>query len=264
MRVGVVWGRAGLGLLFASVGWAQAIDTRESSFERMQPSTQALQRDDTQNPAMLWVQSGRLAWSMPPTASSTPSAKACAHCHGNIDQLKGVATGYPKFSQPMGRVVNLSQRINQCRVEHQQQAAWPPEHETLLGIEAAIAKVSRGQALAPMSANVSPPLQASQDRGQVLFGTRIGQINLSCRDCHSTLAGQRLGGSPIVQGHPTAYPIYRLAWDNMGSLQRRIRSCMTAVRAQPFEFGAQELIDIEAHLARRAQGMASESPGVRP
>lgn len=254
-----VWGLiAALGVgVGAAPASAQPPDPRTSSFESMQPGTQNLQRDDTQNPAMLWVQTGTLAWSKPPDLSS----KACAHCHGDIDQLKGVATSYPKFSAAMGRVTPLSARINHCRVEHQKQPPWPPEHEILLGIEAALAKASRGM---PIQEVTSPQLQAAQARGQSLFNTRIGQINLSCRDCHTSLAGQRLGGQPIVQAHPTAYPIYRLAWDNMASLQRRVRSCMSAVRAEAYPYGAQELTDIEAFLAKRAQGMPSESPGVRP
>ena len=33
----------------------KAPDTRRSGYEDMRPSTQAMQRDDAQNPAMLWV-----------------------------------------------------------------------------------------------------------------------------------------------------------------------------------------------------------------
>ena len=51
-------------------------------------------------------------------------------------------------------------------------------------------------------------------------------------------AGRRLGGSPIPQAHPTGYPIYRLEWQGLGSLQRRLRDCMTGVRAEPFAWGA--------------------------
>lgn len=50
----------------------------------------------------------------------------------------------------------------------------------------------------------------------------------------------------------------------MGSLQRRLRNCMTGVRAQPYAFGAQELVELELYLAERARGMPLEAPGVRP
>ena len=39
---------------------------------------------------------------------------------------------------------------------------------------------------------------------------------------------------------------------------------MTGVRSEPFAYGAAEYIEIELFLARRAAGMALESPAVRP
>lgn len=42
----------------------------------------------------------------------------------------------------------------------------------------------------------------------------------------------------IPQAHPTGYPIYRLEWQSMGSLQRRLRNCMTGVRAEPYAYGS--------------------------
>ena len=47
-------------------------------------------------------------------------------------------------------------------------------------------------------------------QGQALYGMRMGQLNLSCTQCHDERAGQRLGGSVLVQGHATGYPTYRL------------------------------------------------------
>ena len=85
-----------------------------------------------------------------------------------------------------------------------------------------------------------------------------------CRDCHDKLAGKKLGGNTIPQGHATGYPIYRLEWQSVGSLQRRLRGCMTAVRAEPYASGASELVALEAFLAKRSAGMIIESPAVRP
>jgi sulfur-oxidizing protein SoxA len=50
----------------------------------------------------------------------------------------------------------------------------------------------------------------------------------------------------------------------MGSLQRRLRGCMTGVRAEPFAYGSAEFIAIEAYLMERARGMVVETPGIRP
>ncbi len=103
-----------------------------------------------------------------------------------------------------------------------------------------------------------------RERGQQRFVQRLGQLQLSCAQCHDNNAGGRLGGSVIPQAHPAGYPVYRLEWQALGSLQRRLRNCMTGVRAEPFAYGAQELVELELYLAARAKGMQMETPAVRP
>ena len=102
------------------------------------------------------------------------------------------------------------------------------------------------------------------DLGSGLFHRRQGQLNLSCSQCHDDNWGKRLAGAVIPQAHPTGYPIYRLEWQSLGSLQRRLRNCMTGVRAEPYEYGATEAVALELYLMARARGMALETPAVRP
>jgi sulfur-oxidizing protein SoxA len=116
----------------------------------------------------------------------------------------------------------------------------------------------------PISPTDDVQLGPAHERGLHLFQQRIGQLNLSCAQCHDGNWGKRLGSSLIPQAHPNGYPVYRLEWQGMGSLQRRLRNCMTGVRAEPYAYGAQELVDIEVYLAGRAKGMPLEAPGVRP
>jgi sulfur-oxidizing protein SoxA len=68
----------------------------------------------------------------------------------------------------------------------------------------------------------------------------------------------------IPQGHPTGYPIYRLEWQGMGSLQRRLRGCLTGVRAEPFAADSDEFTALELFLMQRAAGLPVETPAVRP
>ena len=75
--------------------------------------------------------------------------------------------------------------------------------------------------------------------------------------------GQQLRGQPISQGHSNAYPAYRLEWQAVGSLQRRLRNCNIGVRAEPYPYGAQEYVNLELFLAWRASGLRIETPGVR-
>lgn len=236
---------------------AAPVDTRRSGLLDMGPATQALQRDDTQNPAMLWVQEGQALWSRP----AGTSGRSCADCHGDANKsLRGVATRYPRFDAAQGRPVGLGDRIASCRVR-QGAPAPSAESQERLALEAYVAMQSRGLPIAP---DDDARLAPFRERGRQRYEQRIGQLDLSCAQCHDALAGGRLGGSLIPQGHATGYPIYRLEWQALGSLQRRLRNCMSGVRAEPYAYDAVELIELELHLMQRARGMLLESPAVRP
>ena len=237
---------------------AQPADTRRSGFDAMSPALQAMQRDDAQNPAMLWVKDAELLWAR----SAGQSGKSCADCHGPVaSSMRGVAARYPVFDEAGARPINLGQRINQCVQQRQQTPALAAESAALLGLETLVAQQSRGL---PLQLSSDARLAPFLAQGQALYGTRMGQLNLSCAQCHDARAGQRLGGSVLVQGHVSGYPTYRLEWQALGSLQRRLRNCMSGVRAEPFAYGSVELVALELFLARRSAGMLIESPAVRP
>ncbi|NBV89715.1 MAG: sulfur oxidation c-type cytochrome SoxA, partial [Betaproteobacteria bacterium] len=82
--------------------------------------------------------------------------------------------------------------------------------------------------------------------------------------CHNALAGRRLGGAVIPQAHPTGYPLYRLEWQAVGSLERRIRNCNVGVRATPLSVDSDEMKALVGYLAHRARGMPLEGMAVRP
>lgn len=237
---------------------AGSADQRRSGAAFMGESTRAMQRDDTQNPAMLWVAGGEAMWSAP----AGKNKQSCASCHGDARSgMRGVAARYPAFDALAKVPLNLSQKIQQCRQKRQQAEPFKPESEELLGLEALLALQSRGM---PQQPPQDARLKAPTERGKQLFFQRIGQINMSCAQCHDANWGKRLAGSAIPQGHANAYPIYRLEWQAMGSLQRRLRNCMSGVRADVPPYGAAELVELELYLAQRAAGMPLEAPGVRP
>ena len=231
---------------------------RMSGSAFMGPSTQAMQHDDSVNPAMLWVKEGETAW----RRGDEGNGKSCASCHGEAESaMRGVAARYPAFDAQAGRPINLGQRINQCRVRRQSAAALPAESDALLGLESYVALQSRGM---PAAAPDDARLQPYTERGQARWQQRMGQLNLSCAQCHDQHWGKRLGSSVIPQAHATGYPIYRLEWQAMGSLQRRLRNCLAGVRAAPYPAGSPELVELELYLAQRARGMEMEAPAVRP
>jgi sulfur-oxidizing protein SoxA len=229
-----------------------------SAFSMMSPELQAMQRDDSLNPGLLWVLDGQARWAR---AEGT-AGKACADCHGATPatSLRGVAAAYPAWDTATSRPVNLAERITACRSQYQG-VREPHAADALLALEAAVAHAARGL---PVSPAQDPQLQPWRARGQAVWQQRIGQLDLSCAQCHDERAGRRLGGSLIPPGHAAGYPTYRLEWQALGTLQRRIRNCNTGVRAEPWQPGSDDLRALEVFMAWRDRGLAVEAPAVRP
>lgn len=251
-------------LLYGNAALAQTSDrsalrppvsTQGTAFQSK--ATQALQADDGANPAMLWVGQGELLWSQPAGAST----KACASCHGDATQsMKGVAAHYPKFDTGANAVLNLEARINRCRTGHQQAPAFAYEGQDLLALTAYVTVQSRGQ---PKSVAIDGPAAADFERGRAFFKARQGQLNIACAQCHDDNVGKKLRGDTISQGQATGWPAYRLEWQSMGSLHRRLRACSLGVRAEILPYGSPDYVALELYLAWRANGLPLESPAVR-
>ena len=256
-----LWGLAGIAAAFGcSMVAAAGLEDGEkrSGFDFMTPETQALQADDTSNPGMLWVLQGEQLWQQPEGRANI----ACAGCHGDAAQtMRGVAARYPAFDEATGRPIDLAGRINSCRGADSRPSRWH-RNRTSCWRSPPMWRTSR--AACRLRRPPTPGSTPFRDKGRRLFQSRIGQLDLSCAACHDDNWGKRLGGSVIPQAHPNGYPLYRLEWQAVGSLQRRLRNCMIGVRAEPFAFGAPEFVDLELYLMERARGLPMETPAVRP
>lgn len=253
-RVLAPWLLAGMATLSAHADIP--LHERQSGTLLLSSSNRAIQEDLSQNPASFWLMEGETLWQQP----AGPKQQSCRSCHGEAQtSMKGVATRYPR--RVGERLMNLDDQINQCRQERQQQTPWKAESSPLLSLSVWVAHQSRGQAISDVD---DPALREDLKAGRQHFEQRMGQINLSCAQCHDQRWGQKLAGIVIPQAHPTGYPIYRLEWQSLGSLERRLRNCMNAVRAEPFASGALEWRQLELFLKWRARGMTVETPALRP
>ncbi len=231
---------------------------RRSGYEFMGRETRAMQDDDTANPGMLSVLEGEALWNR----KVGEAGKSCADCHGDASaSMKGVAARYPAYSPARGRPVDLEQRINSCRADRQKATPLAHESKDLLALTAYVARQSHGM---PVEIATDERTRPFLDAGRDIFQRRQGQLNLACANCHDDNWNGRLAGAPITQAQPTGYPLYRLEWQSLGSLQRRLRNCLIGMRAEPYAYGAPEFVDLELYLMWRARGLPVEAPAVRP
>ena len=229
---------------------------KRSGYTFAQPETQQMQDDDFENPAFLLVDAAVELWDTP----EGEAGKACADCHQDVESLEGVGTRYPVYHEASGKMMNLEQRINHCRMENMKAEAWKYDSNQLLGMTALVKLQSRGM---PMNVAIDGPAAPFYEKGKAFYNERRGQLDLACTHCHEDHAGQQLRANILSQGQPNGFPTYRLKWQNVGSLHRRLRGCNRQVRATPFKAGSEEYVNLELFISHRANGLPVETPSVR-
>lgn len=252
------WVAVCVALALPALAQQPATKTRtKSGIEYASADIRAMQADDFANPGMLWVARGEKLWNAP----SGRNKQSCAVCHQDAaSSMKGVAARYPRIDPATGKVINIEGRINACRERNQAADPLQYESEELLALAAYVAYQSRGM---PVTVAADAANRPNLDHGREIYYRRQGQMNLACTHCHEQNAGRKLLADTISEGHGNAYPAYRLEWQSVGSLHRRLRACYYGVRAVMPAFGSDELLDLELYLARRAAGLTVETPGVR-
>jgi sulfur-oxidizing protein SoxA len=242
--------------LFVVLGVGNA-QTRQSGLLFLTPQLQAMQRDPDTNPISLWHDQGQALWSA-----------QCTGCHPKTEAMKDVATRYPQLVAINGvhQLRNLEDQINACRQRTEHPAKSLEDAETL-SLSTWLHQQAKG-----LPINVQPPTadahaqatwQAALTQGTQRYATRLGRMNLACVHCHDGKVGTQLRAEVISPAHPTGFPIYRLNWQTLGSIDRRLRACYSGVQAQVPAPGSAELRQLELYLKVRANGMPLDGPSIR-
>ncbi len=246
------------GFVFALAGNALAAGDVRSGYSFAQPETQAMQDDDFVNPGFLWVDQGEDLWS----EVDGEADKSCASCHGESDDatMKGVAANYPQYRDALGKLINIEQQINACRVDQMQAKAWKWESTQLLSMTSYLRNQSRGMLT---TVAIDGPSESFFKKGKAFYYKRRGLLDMACANCHVDNWGKMLRANMLTQGQTTGFPVYRLKWQKVGSTHRRFRGCNKQVRATPYGYGSDEYVNLELFLAWRSRTLPIDSPAVR-
>jgi len=225
--------------------------TRQSGADFLSPQLLAMQIDADRNPATLWIEQGREQW-----------RAQCQSCHADESALNA-ATRFPVISD-QGRLINLEDQINICRQRIGQTAVSTEDAQTL-ALSAWLHSKAKGLPIQvqPPSGDALQPWSQALARGAAQYIQRIGRMNLACIHCHEGLIGKKLRAEVISPAHPTGFPVYRLNWQTMGSIDRRLRACYSGVQASVPASGSAELRELELFLKVRANGMPLDGPSIR-
>ncbi len=255
------------GLLLACLGFMAAVqaqpwptDTKLSGNAFLSPGLLKLQADSANSPVALWLDRGAAAWA---DSSAGPS---CQSCHGTADVLKAAAPSFPRLATNGRTLINLEDQIVACmgREGRSGHAGSKLEDDDVLALSALLHNAAKG-----LPINVkAPPEHAAQwqtrlENGTQLFARRMRRMNLTCVHCHDQNVGMPMRADVISPGNPTGFPILRMSWQKLGSVDRRLRACYSGVQAVIPPAGNPDLRDLELYLKVRAIGMPLDGPSIR-
>lgn len=234
------------------------LDKIYSGWRFRSPETQALEMDDFENPGMTAVDTGAELWAK----VDGSQGKSCASCHNEAQKsMKGVRASMPKWSASLGKPHTMETQVNECREDRMGAKPWKWESGNMLAMTAYVGLQSRGM---PVNVNTSVGgMTKWSTKGKEIYYTRVGQLNMSCANCHEANFGKLIRADHLSQGQINGFPTYRLKWGGLGSIHRRFKGCMKNIRAKPYKRGSDEFIALEVYLSSRGQGLAVETPSVR-
>ncbi len=251
---------AAIGLYFLIIAAATAQpwpnDSKLSGKAFLSPGLLKLQADEQDSPVSLWLDKGKQQW-----ADSSGGA-SCQSCHNTPASLRQAVPGFPRLTADGKQLVNLEDQIIACRTRAGRLGAR--HDDDVLALSALLHQEAKG-----LPINVQPvreqmrPWSARLENGTALFAKRMGRINLACVHCHEQNIGKQMRVDVISPGNPTGFPVYRMSWQKIGSMDRRLRACYSGVQAVLPPPGAAELRDLELYLKVRANGMPLEGPSIR-
>ncbi len=232
-------------------------NTRLSGNAFLPPGLLDLQNETGTSPVTLWLDKGKALW------TDRSGGQSCEGCHGAAESLKNAAAKFPRLAADGQRLINLEDQVLACSARTGRTSARA-EDDDVLSLSAGLHNAAKGQLIdvqAP-SANAAQ-WQTHLGQGAQLFSRRIGRMNLACVHCHEQNVGRQMRAEVISPGHPTGFPIYRMSWQRMGSIERRLRACYSGVQAVLPPQGAVELRQLELYLKVRANGMPVDGPSIR-
>lgn len=232
------------------------VSTIYSGWRFRKDETQAVQMDDFENPAMIWVEGAEEVWE---TVEGT-KGESCASCHGDVAEMAGVKPVYPKWNEAAGEVRTMEMQINDCRETQMGAEPWDYGSGGMINMVALLSSVSRGM---PVNVAIDGPAQSTWDKGKEIYYTRYGQLEMSCANCHEENYGNMIRADHLSQGQINGFPVYRLKNTKLNGVHARFRGCVRDTRAETFSVGSPEFVALELYVTSRGNGLSVEGPSVR-
>lgn len=233
-----------------------AFDTIWSGWHFREDDTRAMEKDDFDNPGMVFADRGLDMWNQ----SIGVKGESCAGCHNGPESMKGLRAVLPRVDSTSGKLMIMEDYINQCVTERMGLEKWGLTSSKMKDMLSLISLQSRG---AVQNVAIDGPAATYWQKGKEIYYTRYGQLEMSCANCHEDNYGKFIRSDHLSQGQISGFPVYRLKDADVLSAQQRFIGCVRDTRAETFKAGSDEFKALELYVASRGNGLAIEGVGVR-
>ena len=206
-----------------------AIDEIYSGWLFRKDETRSFQFDDFDNPGFIFVDQAIDEFSK----VDGSEGKSCASCHADVAEFAGLRAQMPRVVD--GKLVAMEEIINDMRVNKMGAEPWKWSETKMVSMTALISVQSRGM---PVNVTIDGDAASFWERGKELYYQRVGQLDMSCSNCHEDNWGNMIRADHLSQGQINGFPAYRLKNAKLNSTHARFKGCMKNIRATPFKEGS--------------------------
>ena len=173
-----------------------------------------------------------------------------------------IAGMYPMFKD--GKVVTITAAINSC-LKKAGKKTWNWKKGKAAKLEAYFAaKTKEAGKKVDIKIN-SKAAMAAYERGKKEYYSQRGYLKLSCANCHVQGSGQRVRKEYLhpLYGATTHFPVYRLKWQGLGTLERRIGGCEKNQGETPHKPNTPWVAEMLYFMAYMSNGLPVDGPDIR-
>lgn len=232
------------------------MDTIYSGWLYREDDTRDMQRDDFDNPAMVFVDRGLDSWNKAQGAKG----ESCVGCHQGPESMAGLRAVTPRVDEKSGKLMTVENYINGCVTERMGLEAWGMTSDKMKDMLSLISMQSRGMIV---NVAIDGPAAPYWEKGKEIYHTRYGQLEMACVNCHQDQQGHMIRADHLSQGQINGFPVYRLKDAGMLSAQQRFVGCVRDTRAETFKPNSDEFKALELYVASRGNGLSVEGVSVR-
>lgn len=171
---------------------------------------------------------------------------------------------YPMYDDNKKEVISLTGAINECLVSNNEKP-WNTKKGNMAKLQAYFANASK-EAEKKFDIQInSADAKEAYERGKEYYYSQRGYLKLSCATCHIQGAGQRVRNeklSPLL-GQITHFPVYRLKWGGLGTLERRMSGCVKDQGQVPPKDNSQTMKELLYYMSYMSNGMSVDGPDIR-